>query len=433
MAATIAALVLTAAPLGALPSDASLEPNDLGSALLEVRRDPARVAQTAGELAAEGVGIVPVVLAVRIDGHASVQLETGATSRWRLSPPELETLERALSGLGWSDLRGGLAELIEASPSEPMRAEVLDVVAEHAPAADLLLIAEWSVDDPAARVPRARVATFETSLARFLERHRNALDDLPRLADDVHLSLVPSLVERAAAEHTTDGLVLLSRFLGRVPDADPLVLTELRRLALHLRFRGIPDEARGAVRGLLDDPDPARLALAIDTAAALEDREAVPTLIEHLQHESANVRGRALEALRTITFERDLALHEDWEFWYANTERWWRDEAPERMSQVVDAKPAFAARAAKEISQRRLYREEFLDCLTKGSRRPETDIAVLCCATLGHIGVNEAAEPLKEALRDKRLEVRKAAYQALRRMTGENHGEDPEMWDAAGW
>ena len=58
---------------------------------------------------------------------------------------------------------------------------------------------------------------------------------------------------------------------------------------------------------------------------------------------------------------------------------------------------------------------------------------VLVCAALGHLGSPLAVSQLLECLNDQSIDIRRASLRALQRITGEDHGEDPEAWAAAGW
>ena len=220
--------------------------------------------------------------------------------------------------------------------------------------------------------------------------------------------------------------------LGRVPRADAFVLGELGHLAKVARFP--VDPAVGdQVRAYLAQTDLALLTEGIVVSGRLGDAKAVEPLVALLGHDDANVRARTVEALIAITGERHGPNPELWRDWHAKVSVSWKTKAPEWLWRVSSGNSSIATRAILELAKLRTYRHELTGPLTVGLEREDEDVVVLTCAALGHLGSTAAVRPLLAKLDGSSVEVKRAAYLALRRITGEDHGEVVQDWIDAGW
>ena len=409
--------------------------SELAFSLQEVRNDPNAAERLVEQLAKRGLEIVRPALELRADRSAEVFTADGRHLFFSLAEQELLVLDSFFAQLSWEDLKGELEALSIQWQGDAKRFdEVLDVGLGVVPNEPVRLLAQWAgLGDPNIRLSALRQAAFTKHLRRLTQENPGNFREFPGVLRDVHLSLAPTLIELSAEEPGAIGLERTSALLGRRTEADSLILSTLTKQAEAERFLSDVDRARQRVLEELDTEDPGHLAHAIRACEALECSDAAGRLIQLLTHEDHNVKQLAQQALEELSLERSLRGFEEWESWHQAQLNWWARESSELLDNIQSGSPAFAVRAAKEISQRRLFRERFLEALKSGSRRSEPEVAVVCVATLGHLGTNLSTEPLKVALNHEALEVQQAAYQALRRLTGENHGGEAADWTLAGW
>ena len=54
--------------------------------------------------------------------------------------------------------------------------------------------------------------------------------------------------------------------------------------------------------------------------------------------------------------------------------------------------------------------------------------SAVACSALGHLGSHAALPVLVEALEREQADVKRAAWHALKRITGRTYGPEPEIW-----
>ena len=420
------------APFQELDDRTELGADEVAQIFLDARDVGPSTKALAEALASDGGPALPRLFDTLCRGRFDVRVGERGTSTKALEPDERRALVAAVGRLPWDEVRTFLADRRAEEPTRAQRLAALELLGAHGTTRDLSALLDWSEpDDRRARVPRAVRGAFTEALGGVLDRDERVLRQVPGLYSAAHLSLLPSILNVLGARPSPPTLSTLAELLGVVPKADALVLAEIAHAAQGLRQ---PADAgtRGRVRAYLYT-ERGPLTEGIMAAGKLEDAAAVPRLVELLAHADPSVRERAHAALAQITSQRIGPDPQAWTDWHAEAMEWWRDRAPADLRRVRSAGPAVAAQAVLDLSKQRFFRHRLAGPLSYGLEREHEDLVVLTCAALGHLGSPLAVEPLLGSLEDPSVEVRRAAFLALRRLTGEDHGEDPRAWVEAGW
>ena len=417
----------------AAPSDDLRGADDVAEVLLEGRKSDTPGEKLVVRLASGGEPTIPLAFDILVRGRFEVFVGERGNSTRTLRAGERDALVAAFGQFSWTEVRTFLDRASGEAPDESERLAALDILGRNGTAKDFSALLRWSGPAEAERrAARTVCYGFEEALGNVLDREPVSSDEVADLYRAAHLSLVPSVLRGLGARPSEERIDALAEVLGIVPEADALVLTELGQQGKLVRHP-IDQGARERVRVYLTGSEPARLVAAILATEQMEDVGAVPVLVELLEHADRNVRDRALMALKSITTEQLGRDPTAWREWYASALNWWNERAPELKQQVGDVRPSIASRAVLELSKHRFFRHELADSVARGLDHAENEVVILTCAALGHLASPKSALRLIERIDDHDLEVRRAALLALRRMTGEDHGEDPQAWIDAGW
>ena len=353
-----------------------------------------------------------------------------------LLPGERQAILGAFSRLPKKVVDRILVEELAAVPSLADRCTVLEIVATidvyvGEEALDCML--EWAqLEGERVRLPRSVRSAFGEHLNSFLVRCPEATSLVPDLYGRANHSLLPSFLVAIRGETTPARLDALASFLGAVPRFDVHVLAEIKVMLGHARF--VPSKRlRTKVRPYISSGDRAVVVEAISIEELVADPAAFPALLDHLSSKDKDLRRRALSALTKVSGELLDPTAETWDAWHARTTAWWRGEYPRYAELAQHAKPGAAARAIQELAMLRAYRHELVPVFASVLERKEVELVVLATASLGHQRSMDAIPHLVAQLEKDNVDIRRAAYHALRRMTGENYSDDPEAWRAAGW
>ena len=87
-----------------------------------------------------------------------------------------------------------------------------------------------------------------------------------------------------------------------------------------------------------------------------------------------------------------------------------------------------AAQGLQEIGSHRLYRDKLAEGILPCLDREESDLVVMTCAVLGHLGSSAVVPELVRQLEADSARVRESAEEALKKITGMDLGPDPDLW-----
>lgn len=334
--------------------------------------------------------------------------------------------------LGLPGLREQIDERLLGDCTVNDRIAVLEILGRHGDLGDSERMLSWAQrEGQKVRLPRPVREAFGQALRSLLDRRPDATDVVFQLYREANPSLLPSLLGALDAAESPEHLEAVAQLLGAVPAFDLYLLAELASASKGIHY--VPSKALAEqVRMYLSHPDSRLVLEAISAVKHLGDRHSVPVLIQCLDR-GKSVRVGAAAALAAITGQHLEPTKDAWSLWYDTTLAWWRGEAPKLMGMASRADAGQASRAIQKLSMARMYRHELVAPLERSLQRPEVEIVVLSSAALGHLGSMNAVAPLVKQLEKPSEDIRRAAYLALRRPTGENHGDDPVAWRSAGW
>lgn len=367
-------------------------------------------------------------------GLFHVESTDGRSLARTLSPWEQDRCLQVLGRVTMPNLRKWLAKQGGSEVTEARRLCVLRILGAHGQRADLSSLLHWTVDvQSRERVPRSLRTAFLDALIQVLGRDPQALQSVPEIYRAAHPSLLPAIAHAVGASQQPGCVDTLTSLLDVVPKANSLLLTEVAQ-AVQTQRGPTKEPTLQRLQSALQVSEGETLTAAIHAAGETGLRTAVPHLIDWLKSEDPNLRNTAHVALQQITKQQFRVEPDRWQSWYQREMTWWQQEYTKLKSTAIHGLGGHASNALKEISKRRFFREATAPDLAACLDRPEQELVVLTCAVLGHLGSKSSVPPLLGKLAsDQPLAVRKAAYDALRRITEENHGEQPDAWRAAGW
>jgi len=186
---------------------------------------------------------------------------------------------------------------------------------------------------------------------------------------------------------------------------------------------------------VLKDPTPAARRHAAEALAAIRDKKATKPVMLLLQDADKGVREQAARALGRL---RDTTATEALMAALKDQERSVRREAalalgelkdPRALPSLLDALlDAPEVRAAAELVLLETRDLRAVEPLILSLKHRKEDVRRTSARLLAAIGDRRAVRPLIQALRDTAGDVRYEAATALRRMSGEDFGSDPDKW-----
>jgi HEAT repeat protein len=367
-----------------------------------------------------GTVLAAAVLAVLLGGHPYAA--EGATSS---------------AGSETVDVAALLDELrVHASPEAGME-DKLAAVRTLAGVADdralpLILDLAASIDAPLLASTSIR-ASVVGAIASHLAR-RGELTSFSLVLREAEPEVLPLIASAVARSGYEGYMPFLARLLGSSPEADEAVLEAIVAGATaRPDVDGPGDVTLAAVRGYLESPVAGLRRTAAQAVACLHDSGAIPTLAGLLADGDARVVTSASAALRSLAGADHGADPERWREWYAAELLWWRDEAQAVTGRLTGDDPADAHKALGELLRHRLWRHELADAIGPLVRRSDHPIGGDACTALGQLGSRRAIPYLLDGVLADDPDRRAKAIDALRVLTGLDHGDDHLAWlDALG-
>jgi HEAT repeat protein len=271
-------------------------------------------------------------------------------------------------------------------------------------------------------------AGFSAAMASILARDPAALAQVRGLLSETPPGLASPIVEALSTVGSTSATRILADLLGRSPGLDPLLLA---RLAARGRLRESGAEiVFESVRRYLRKSDPALVGAAVQAAGRLGDDGAVETLIDLLAHSDERVRRGVFVALEEIS---GLALGEDpgrWTAWHQAERRWWEEEAEGLLLRIERGRGLEFVRAAREALEHRLFRDRIAEAFAQTLHRGGDQEVLLACRALEQLRSRLAVPGLIECLERPDPLVRRAAWKALRAITGVELPPEADSWSS---
>ena len=346
-----------------------------------------------------------------------------------LDEAERQTVREALCARPRREIVPFLEDLASRPIDPALRAEAQRLLGCMGAADHLKLLARLT--QPSGErgpVPPALRAGFSAAMESILARDAAALAQVRALVSESPPGLASPIVEALASQGSGAATRILADLLGRSPGLDPLLLA---RLAERGRLR--ESGAEGvflSVRRYLKKSDPALVHAAVLACGRLGDDGSVETLVDLLPRADQRLRSRvfvALERISRLSFGEDV---ERWTSWYRNETRWWEGKAEGLLLRIERGRGLEFVRAAREALEHRLYRDRIAEAFAQTLQRGGDEEVLLACRALEQLGSRLAVPGLIDCLeRDDPL-VRRAAWKALRAITGAELPPEVDSWSA---
>lgn len=398
--------------------------------------DPRLLERLAAELTGAPAGAGPAALAARLQrlGPAGIPAALALLDAGELpgeEPRPLDATQSAalLASLGSFGRAALLPELDRRmlDESAPL-ATTLKVLGRVGSSADL----ERLLERVQQRVPSGSLEheAFQAAVAGILGR-------TPALAGRIRQAILSASEPLAAdlvralsdlpTESTGEALVAL---LGQRPALDRTLLQALARVGPGLPT-GLAGEAAEQARRFLDEGDEqGLLSAALLAVGGLGDCEALPALIEALENPSGGVRGNARWALERISGRAFGNEPARWRLWLESERSWYASQAPRWLAELRSGDYGRVSRALNELVQHDYRRDELAGEMCAALDDPDARIRRQVCLALERLDSRAAVEPLTACLQDEDKRVAKAAWQALKTITGQEVPVDREAWRA---
>ncbi len=279
-------------------------------------------------------------------------------------------------------------------------------------------------------LPRAHRKVVQEALEHTLTRDIGAFLGLPSVFSTTHVGLRAAIVDAIASIEGVLAIETLALLIGRDRDLDPYLLNAITRRARTRDF-AVTEDLRERVRYPLRSERPETVRTAIAALAALGDDASVPDLLNLLEQRETSVGAAAHRALQELS---GLALGFDpplWFSWYEQESTWLRDTRPGLALALTQGDTPQALQAVRSYVRRRLFRDDLAGDLVKALDRREPAVVELVCSALGRLASPVALPRLTTLLEHQAARVRRAAWEALRAITGRDLPPDPALWRAA--
>lgn len=445
-----AVLCVPGATAGGAPAGSAAQVPCVGSTLLSPAKPEHRVSRDGRGEVTQAIlenlrgGMDPRTLGAQIHRELRVPIDTwldldesgvlrwsmsGATMERAMGTPERGVVHGALAQFPWEDVSAALAARSEARPGDVRRKiHTLGILGALAPQMEFQRIADVASMD--GRLPRSLQGAYQSSVTAYFRRFPGESASLRAHVTGLPEDLVAPLLWAAVECGGHLSLKGVAGALGAVPEADPLVALCAARIAGHCP-KPVPEEAAVPLRRALTSLDGNVRVEGARALGKLDDVGSLPALIEALKDPEFRVRKAAHVALEALSKERHPPSYEIWNHWHRTTNRWRVDRMPNLLGELRSGDPGRSSRALLELSRYRVYRHGIVGAVIECSRTGDEHTAVVAASALGHFGTVEAARQLAELLSHRSLKVKQAAYAGLRRVTGEDHGEDLDAWREA--
>ena len=380
-------------------------------------------------LTALGAGAAPALFGlVTGDSLAEFLGETEADA-WLCSPDRVGALAlTTLAGLPEIPVRACLRAEASQHPELHVRVAALNVLGHQASAGGLTLFFELlaeSGDELELRSVRAAAAKALGAILRADSQAGRALEG-PLLA--ATLAQQRLMCEALAASGRAEACPLLQKLIGRDPELDLTVLESLAELAERFPWR-LSENTMALLRACLEHQDARLRAAGARALGRARDVTAAPALIAHIADTDADTARAALWALRAGTGNTRSTTGEEWQAWLESERVWWKRNGKAQVERLAQGDTTHLAQTARDALRHPLARRPVVEAMLAVLSALEPGAKSLACTTLAELGARHAVPVLVELLFEEDASVRNAAWNALRRLTGEELPAEPRLWE----
>lgn len=380
-------------------------------------------------LTALGSEPAPVLFRL-VSGEALDELlgESGPEA-WLCSPDRVGALAlETLANLPELPVRATLRQQASARPERAVRVAALNVLGRQGVSGGIPLFFELLSESGDEIEMRALRAPATEALAAVLRADSQAVNALEKPLLAAPLAQQRLVCEALALSGRAEACGLLQKLVGKDLELDLLVLEGLGRFAERFPWR-MDENTSALLRACLEHAEPALRAAGARALGRGRDTKALAALVAHLGDGDEDTARASLWALRECTGETRLTAEADWRAWLENERAWWRDTGKAQTERLAQGDTSKLPQALREAVKHPLARQAMVDALLGVLDGLEPSAKQLVSASLAQLGARQAVPSLIELLFERDPDVRKAAWNALRRLTGENLPAEPRLWE----
>jgi len=380
-------------------------------------------------LVALGASVTPTLFGLLSGEGLDELLGESETTQWLCEPDRMGELALAtLAEFPQLPLREFLRARCAEHDDLGTRAASLRVLGRQGSAAGLPLYFELLAHGAAELGQRGLRTTAQNALQEILRADADAGQALerPLLAAPLEQQLL--VAEALASSNRGAAVALLGKLFGRDPELDLAVLDALAQLGARYPWR-VADEIAPRLRQQLGGQDATLRAASARALGLLRDAQSAPGLIDSLGDTDPTVARAALWALRESSGQTRLTTRPEWQHWLEGELAWWKGEGNALLAKLDPEHAAELAGTLRALLRHPMGRDQVAAALAGVLGELEAPAKVLACGALSQLGARRAVPALVELLFEADAEVRAAAWQALRALTGEELPAEPQLWE----
>ena len=390
--------------------------------------DPKLMTKAIVELGPPAIPVLVALLAGEVDAACFVPGTLEEPVHPLALAERTAILRAALAGMPRGAVLAHLGQRLDGEPTLDLRlmlAGMLGDVADDRAFALLLSICEGV--EPI-HLQRSYVqGTLEPALAAHLVREPALLGDLEKRAFRVDAAVLGVYARAVGLTHSSRGVELLAGWVGRDPESDAVVLSQLGRVAGDGGL-AVSSAALGIVRRNAASSNLQVQRAALVALGRLRDTEAFEPLVELLGSGSSLAVSSARWSLVRICGEDLGGDPQAWSAWRERQLTWWNEQAPARLEALHDEEPGIVLQAVAELLRHPLQRHAVAEAIGPLLGHSDERIARGACSALGRLDSSQAVPWLLDALTRADPELRRLAAQGLARLTGLDLPPDPLVW-----
>ena len=333
----------------------------------------------------------------------------------------------ALRALGPGGLARFLLQAVPATAGEAARRAAIECLTPCATAGELVLLVRLATPQGAPASAPLRGA-LRAALVATLARDARAFGELVPAWRQARIELRPELLAAVAAAGDAAGLELLAWVATFEGDEHDRALADACERIAPAAPTHEQREQLETLCALLDSPDTVCVQTLSVALARARVETALPAWIRLLAAESRGTRLRARQSLEELS---GLELGSDpdrWRNWYEAESTWLETRGPAVLAQLVSADVTEVLAALREVAERRQQRDELALWVAPQLEHEAPNVRQAAIVVLEQLGSPEALPALAAALADEEPSVARAAWSALRALTGKELPPDEELW-----
>lgn len=393
--------------------------------------EPQALSTAIAQLGPSAIPVVVAMLAGEVEAAWFVPGTLEEPVQPRILEQRAEILRAALAQMPGSAVLAHIQQRLEASPELDVRLMLAGLLGklQGRKAFEMLLGLVDGIES--IHLMRSYVqGSVEVPIGEHLQRDPGVIAQIDKRAFRADAALLGVYARSIGSVHSARGVELLAGWVGRDPEADAVILTQLGRAAGEGGL-AISPESLAVVRRSASSSDLQVQRAAVVALGRLRDSESFDALVEVMEK---GVSLAASSARWSLTRICDLDLGDQtqaWKDWRERENTWWSERAPLLIDELRGEQAGVVAQAMAELLRHPLHRHSVVEVLGPMLAHPDEHVARAACASLARLESSHAVPWLVEALSRPDPELRRIAGESLTRLTGLTLPPDPLAWSRA--